>query len=140
MICEEFAHMDNKVFNVVVVPTLVTEASFIGITTLGEDSNFVNELVEIKDETGKGLFNYVKIDLVCDRCKKLGKESSCTHLMGEIPYWQDAKRHKEIQLMMQHDHDTYMREARYVKTGSYFIILNHREKKSTTVVFNQIHL
>lgn len=106
--------MDNKVFNVVVVPTLVTEASFIGITTLGEDSNFVNVLVEIKDESGQGLFNYVKIDLVCDRCKKLGKESSCTHLMGEIPYWQDAKRHKDIQLMMQCDQDTYMREARYV--------------------------
>ncbi len=104
--------MDNRVFYTIVVPTLVTEAAFIGITTLGDDSNFVNRLISIRDENDKGLFHVIQFDLVCDRCKRLGRESSCTHLMGEIPYWQDQRRHKEVQLMMQGEHDTYMRETR----------------------------
>ena len=116
VICEEFAHMDNRVFHTVVVPTLVTEAAFIGITTLGDDSNFVNRLISIRDENDKTLFHVIQFDLICDRCKRNGKESSCTHLMGEIPYWQDQRRHKEVQLMMQGEQDTYMRESRQVTT------------------------
>jgi hypothetical protein len=105
--------MDNKVFYNVVVPTLVTEASFIGITTLGDDSNFVNKLVEIRTAVGELLFNVVKMSLICDRCRKLGKEGDCNHLMGEIPYWQDQQRHKDIEKMMEGEYETYMRESKY---------------------------
>jgi hypothetical protein len=43
--------MHPKVFQVVVVPTLVTEAAFIGITTLGDETNFVNQLLERKHKS-----------------------------------------------------------------------------------------
>jgi hypothetical protein len=111
-ICEEFAHMDNKIFSNVVVPTLVTGAAFIGITTLGEDSNFVDNLISIKGKDGKSLFRVISVDLVCDRCKRLGKENTCQHLAGEIPHWQDSQRHKDIEQMMQNETDTYMLETK----------------------------
>ena len=107
--------MDNKVFYNVVVPTLVTGAAFIGITTLGEDSNFVDTLISIKGKDKKSLFRVIQIDLVCDRCKRLGKETTCQHLAGEIPYWQDSQRHKDVGLMMQNEQDTYMLETKYEK-------------------------
>ena len=43
--CDEFAHIDfahtdNRVYDVVVVPTLILGSSFVGITTLGEEDTY----------------------------------------------------------------------------------------------------
>lgn len=110
MICEEFAHMDDEVFFQVVAPTLVTEASFIGITTLGDDANFVTQLIKVRGTNGELLFNVIEKSFVCDRCRRLGKEADCNHLMGEIPYWQDQQRHKDVEKMMEGQFEHYMRE------------------------------
>lgn len=90
IICEEFAHMDNAVFKVVVVPTLVTGAAFIGITTLGDDDNFVSHIKRKTIDGKKPLFNCIDVSIVCDYCKKTGKELTCRHLLGDIPHWHDA--------------------------------------------------
>ncbi len=106
--------MDNRVFYQVVAPTLATGSAFIGITTLGDDenSNFVSKLIEIKDKEGNLLFRVLNMKLVCPRCERLGKEITCHHMMGEIPYWQDEKRHGDIELMMQGQQDVWLREMR----------------------------
>ena len=115
-ICEEFAHMDNRVFYHVVSPTLATGSAFIGITTLGEDenSNFVSKLIEIRDNNGNRLFRVIDMKQVCKRCERLGKETICHHMAGEIPYWQDEKRRGDIELMMQGKSDVWLREMRFV--------------------------
>lgn len=104
--------MDHRVFYTVVVPTLVTEATFIGITTLGDEANFVNKLVKIKRSTGELMFNVISMMLVCEECKRAGKEADCNHMMGEIPYWQDPQRHKDIEKMMEGEYETFMRETK----------------------------
>ncbi len=109
--------MDNQVFYRVVAPTLATGSAFIGITTLGEDenSNFVGKLIETRNKEGNRLFRVIIIELVCARCKRLGKDLICQHLMGEIPYWQEESRHEDIELMM--PKDIFLREMRFVPEG-----------------------
>ncbi|KKM03572.1 hypothetical protein LCGC14_1773090 [marine sediment metagenome] len=108
--------MDNRVFYHVVSPTLATGSAFIGITTLGEDenSNFVSKLIEIRDNNGNRLFRVIDMKQVCKRCERLGKETTCHHMAGEIPYWQDEKRRGDIELMMQGQNDIWLREMRLV--------------------------
>ncbi len=108
--------MDNQVFYRVVAPTLATGSAFIGITTLGDDSdsNFVGKLIDTRDKEGNRLFRVINIELVCARCKRHGKELSCQHMMGEIPYWHDEKRHADLELMMRDHQDIFLREMKYV--------------------------
>ena len=106
--------MDNRVFYQVVAPTLSTGSAFIGITSLGdeEQSNFVSRLIQRRDKEGNLLFRVINMKLVCAKCEKKGKELTCQHMMGEIPYWQDEKRHKDIEIMMSDETGTWLREMR----------------------------
>lgn len=109
------AHMDRNVFDTVVVPTLVTGSAFIGITTLAEneDTNYVSNMVKnATDSEGKSIFKIVNMEMVCMRCKRLGKERTCRHKMGEIPYWHDHKRQKDIEAILQGQRDVWLREMR----------------------------
>lgn len=118
---EEVAHMEQEFFDKIIAPTLSARAIFIGITTLGENKerNFVNELMEIEDDNGEKLFRTIDLKMVCDRCLRLGKEMKCRHRMGQLPYWQDSKRHRDIEKMMQGRSDTYLLEMRGVQTDKW---------------------
>jgi hypothetical protein len=113
-ICEEFAHMDNRVFYNVVAPTLATGSAFIGITTMGEDAdtNFVSKLLETRNDDGQPLFRVVRITLVCPQCTKAGKETACRHRMGDVPHWHDERRHRDIEHMMSDQVSTWLLEMR----------------------------
>jgi hypothetical protein len=113
--------MEQEFFDKIIAPTLSARAIFIGITTLGEDKerNFVNELMEIEDDNGEKLFRTIDLKMVCDRCLRLGKEMQCRHRMGQLPYWQDSKRHNDIQKMLEGRSDTYLLEMRGVQTDKW---------------------
>ncbi len=138
-ICEEFAHMNNQVFYRVVAPTLATGSAFIGITTLGDegDTNFVGKLIETCDISGNLIFKVIRIELVCSRCKHLGKDLICQHKMGELPYWYDGKRHKDIELMMKDQPDIFLREMKGVQTNLY--TKPAFEKQSVLYIIQQIY-
>ncbi len=106
--------MDNRVFYNVVAPTLATGSAFIGITTMGEDadSNFVNKLLETRNDDGQPLFRVIKITLVCPSCTKAGNETACRHRMGEVPHWHDERRHRDIEHMMSDQVSTWLLEMR----------------------------
>ena len=91
-----------------------TGSAFIGITTLGNDenSNFVSKLLKKTDKEGSLLFRVIVLKLVCEKCEKAGKELLCPHMMGEIPYWQDEKRHQDIEIMLEDNTDVWLRELR----------------------------
>ena len=118
IIAEEFAFMNNMFYKTVIVPILAANASFIGITTLGTETNFVNRLFDLKNAAGEPVFNTVKIEQVCNNCLRLGVESSCTHKMNEIPPWQSQQRHKDIKLILGDDEETFLRETRGVQSNS----------------------
>jgi len=118
LIGEEMAFMNNEFYKKVIVPILAANATFIGITTLGNETNFVERLFNLKYPNGESVFNTVRIEQVCERCKELGLESSCTHKMSEIPPWQSAERHRDIKIILADDEETFLRE-----TKSYFLII-----------------
>jgi len=122
IICEEFAHMNSAVWKRVVVPTLITGAAFIGITTRGYDNlNFVTQLLKLKTSSGDSLFKHINIDLCCDECKRNGKEDTCRHKMGEAPHWHDLGTYKHIKEMYGEDEDAYLVETKglEVETGTF---------------------
>ena len=99
---ETTTYMDNQLFHRVVAPILATGSAFIGISTLGNDSdsNFVGKLNDIRDKEGNHLFPVINIELVCARCETIhGKELSCQHMMD----WHDEKRHGDIELVCELD-------------------------------------
>ena len=98
VIAEEFAHMHPDVYFRVIAPTLVTGSAFVGITTLGDDTNYVGKIINaVSKRTGKKIFKTIELTLVCQDCLDTGKASECIHRLGEIPYWQDDERHKDLQ-------------------------------------------
>lgn len=77
--------MDKAVWKRVVVPTLITGAAFLGITTRGYDQfNFVTQLLKLKTSDGSSLFRNINIDLCCEHCKKIGRADSCRHKIGNL--------------------------------------------------------
>lgn len=109
--------MNPKFFYRVVAPTFVTKGTaFAGITTLGEDvagKDDVARLLDKKTKTGRSLFKVILMSQVCDLCERNGTAKSCKHLQGEIPWWQDASRHGDLEDMMGQDHlEEYLRETK----------------------------
>lgn len=120
VICEEFAHMDKQVWNRVVVPTLITGAAFIGITTKGYDQfNFVTQLIKLKDSDGKPLMRNINVDLCCEHCRRIGKEDTCQHMLGQRPYWHEEGMYKKIKKFYGEDDDAYLVETKglEIETG-----------------------
>jgi len=114
--------MPKSFFDNVIAPVLAADASFIGITTWSTNiNNFVNRLVDLKYPTGENVFNVVKIDQACDRCKELGIESDCTHKMNEIPPWQSQQRHKDLKLILGDNEEAYLRETKGVQVNSGYL-------------------
>jgi len=112
-------HMPADVFYEVVMPTLVTGAVFIGITTLYADAelSLVNKLISVNDEFGVPIIRSLQLKMVCEDCEAAGIAESCSHRMGELPYWQDERRHARIQqLYGSSNQATFMLEMRGVQS------------------------
>ena len=109
--------MDPDVVYRVVIPTLTAGGVVAAITTWGKKiDSIATTFASLKRADGRPLFNTIIMDLVCDACKaKDSKKDQCVHKMGEIPYWQDEGRHKDVETMMIGErYDDYMREVRCV--------------------------
>jgi hypothetical protein len=113
--------MDKQVWNRVVVPTLITGAAFIGITTKGYDQfNFVTQLIKLKGSDNKPLFRNINVDLCCEHCRRTGKEDTCRHMIGQRPYWHEASMYKTIKKMYGDDEDAFLVETKglEIETGT----------------------
>jgi hypothetical protein len=115
---EEFAFMDPRFYFQVIVPTMLTGAAFVGITTLGDPSNFVNDLIKLRRPNGKLLFRVVALELVCERCRRNGQEMHCRHKMGELPYWHSGAKHADVEKIMESRMGDFLRETRGLQPTS----------------------
>jgi hypothetical protein len=105
--------MDIRLLYSVVLPTLARAGiAFIGISTLADPFNFWTQMLELKDEDGRQVFKTLRYTLVCDDCARQGKEDTCKHKLGDLPYWQDASQHKKLEAIMQDKCDAYIRETK----------------------------
>jgi len=127
--------MDKQVWKRVVVPTLITGAAFIGITTRGYDQfNFVTQLLKMKKSDGDPLFRNINIDLCCDNCRRIGKEDTCRHKLGEMPYWHDAGMYKHIKQMFGDDEEAFLVETKGLEVESN--VLPAFDKKALEIFFD----
>jgi hypothetical protein len=92
------AYMPSNVYFSVVLPTLITGAAFIGITTLGQRTNYVDEVIEAKADDGEAIIHHVDIKEICDRCERMKK--TCLHYKGYQPEWHDEGALDNIQKLM----------------------------------------
>jgi hypothetical protein len=112
--------MHPNVYYTVIAPTLVTGSAFVGITTLGDDTNYVGKIINaVSKRTNKKIFKTIELTLVCNDCLKAGKAKECIHKLGEIPYWQDDDRHKDLQEIMKEREEDYLRETKGINSNSW---------------------
>ena len=99
------ALLDLGVFFEVIVPlTGVEYTVMIGISTVVSGINFMNEIIALKDETGKPFFNVVKLTLICPDCKLTlppgSSLTACVHNIHLLPEWKSQRRQDRIYQMM----------------------------------------
>lgn len=99
--CEEMGFMDESLYDVVFPLIGRDKASLIGITTIDDVFNPVNQLMELKDEDGENLLEVITFDFVCDDCKKAGLEIECEHKLGELPPWLSRAQVAKMRRMYQ---------------------------------------
>jgi len=106
--------MPPDLYYEVIVPTLVENATFVGITTINKNpENFVNKLLELKLNSGEYVFHKVLVTMSCKKCEIEGKQMDCKHLEGSRPPWQSAERARDIEAIMKQERaDDYMRETK----------------------------
>lgn len=112
IVMDEAAFMDESLFKDFIAPVLaVANTVVLGISTPGKsEGNFYNGLTNAKNEDGASLFKTLSIVLVCEKCRRKGIVTDCHHNEHLLPPWKDAKKQKKLQLMMQGDENSYVRE------------------------------
>jgi len=105
--------MDIQLLYKVVLPTLARSGvAFIGISTLDDPFSFWSQMIDLKDDDGKGVFKTIRYSLVCEDCIKAGLETSCKHKMGDLPYWQDETQHNKLEKIMQDKSEAFLTETK----------------------------
>lgn len=104
----------------VVLPVLSTGASLLAISTIAPESdNMLKQLVNAKNSRGLPIIRTINLEMVCERCKRRGRELKCTHMLGMIPSWQSRGRHSDIQAMMATQEDTFLVEMRGIESDQF---------------------
>lgn len=89
--------MDPQVFYEVVVPLLgLRDTAMLAISTILDPSNFYTKLVDMKDSSGKGLFDVQRFELVCAACRATDTPWKCTHMTETMPPWLSEDKHTKI--------------------------------------------
>lgn len=119
-IIEEAAHTSVDMFYKVIVPTLVTGAALLAITTLGGENNFISIMLKKLTPQGTPLFKYIEFKDVCERCERLGlkEKAQCKHLLGDRPHFHNLKSHRQVESIMQENFETYMVEVKNIEVNN----------------------
>jgi len=99
IMCEEMGFMNEALYDVIFPLIGRDKASLIGITTMDDIFNPVNQLFELRDEDNEPLFNVITFDFVCQDCKDAGLELDCKHRLGELPPWLSATQVTKLRKM-----------------------------------------
>jgi hypothetical protein len=95
IVCDEMAYMDPKVIFDVVLPLLeVDSAVIIGISTpVSDQYNFFERLINLNHPgTNDPIFASVKVELVCEPCKRKKNLDGCRHRMWMLPSWKGSEK------------------------------------------------
>ena len=108
--------MDMWVFFEVVVPLLeLDDTCLIAVTTVLDDENFYSKILDLTDEHGKPLFNYLNFELGCNRPRCRANPIKCWHNIGMLPPWHSKRKHGTVRNILKAHPDLMLREAMYVE-------------------------
>lgn len=89
---DEAAFIPVRLFMAIAVPLMgVEDTAVLAISTPKGKLNYYNKLTKTK-YNGDYLFKVIKLGLVCDKCERAGKESSCRHMLHMLPSWKPPER------------------------------------------------
>jgi hypothetical protein len=105
--------MDIAVFTEVVAPVLEMDfCSIAMITTPPKERNYFSYLFSLTDENGYDVFRKYTLIMICDRCLRKGRETSCTHKMAlYLPKWKSIAKHCVVAQMLKNQVATFLRES-----------------------------
>lgn len=110
--------MKEVVWEQGVLPILVTGAPFIGITTLGDELNYVSRMSQVKNASGtQTIVKTVSVYMACQSCMMKGVGAECKHVGNIMPYFHNPEKHRDIQLLMSGSRETYSRETRGIQAN-----------------------
>lgn len=113
--------MDAEVVYKVVVPVLAVARTVMwGLSTQGEDENMFNKMLPMKFADGRPIFTVYRVDLVCARCKRRGKDmDACMHNRYQLPHWQSQTQRTAAEEVLRQagQMDVIMKELRNICTN-----------------------
>jgi hypothetical protein len=65
----------------------VDTAALIAISTIQDEDNFFNVMLDMKKEDGTPFFSSLRFFLACDDCRSKGVSSDCNHRKHDRPAW-----------------------------------------------------
>ena len=92
----------------------------LAISTPLEEQNYYSQLLMQKDPvTGEPFFNTIRINLICEDCKKLEHEQmiKCTHNVSAMPPWKNTRRHARYARLYQGQEALGLRENAGIVTN-----------------------
>ena len=92
--------MDLGVFFEVIVPLMqMRGTATICISTPIGTWNFYSELTELADDSGKPVFNVIKVAMACERCAGTERETFCTHPKASRPDWIPPESYDKVKAL-----------------------------------------
>ena len=111
IILEEAAIIPREVLSEVVMPLFQLEkVSFIAISTITDQFNFLTRYIEMRDDNDEPLFYTRQMLLACQRCIDNEKPGQCTHMNHLLPAWSSGRKRKIINAIMRDEEEMLGRE------------------------------
>ena len=91
---DEAAFLGYQTWVETIVPVLQqVKTSLIAASTALDDRNYFSSLTKLRDpDTGRLIFNTVRISQICSKCQETETPWLCTHLNYKLPAWKSAKK------------------------------------------------
>ena len=110
VVAEEFAAMDPKIINVVLLPIIArAHTLMLAISSMPVDEN--SAMYQFMDarypESGKRIVKTIIFGNICASCSRKGK-SECQHVVPE--HWSNKQQARKIRELMKGQKEIYMRE------------------------------
>jgi hypothetical protein len=82
----------------------------VGITSPGDELNYVCQLQELKRPDGRPLFHNIRIGTMCEKCVTAGLDN-CKHEIRRLPKWKSESRHDLERAVYGQNKEAMMREV-----------------------------
>lgn len=151
VILEEAAFIDKKMFQVVVAPLMgVNDTVVVAISSPSDNNNYYSELIDMTDDDGNSFFKVIRVEGVCEECKRAGLDLECQHMAHVLPPWKSQARLDRImryykgkedeEIFKMENQGTIGNTRELVYRKEYIELLRAKEKHTFTHAVTAIHV